>query len=268
MRVAVGYFDEIAEYFVITDLERAYAGSRSFLGLNSGDAILSTVTEGAPFIQCAVDPFAHTRLIANRDRRTVHQCPDDLVTDVGAAFPRTLVLGKCRCFAAGGAERALECCLDRGQMRDRIAKRAQLSRRSAARRSFSREPFDVPHAIECIAKRKADIPPPEMRLARAAVSAKAVILAQRTVTVKQIQCINRLRLVHDATNRIRLTRMHGDRRAWHEQRRVPEQFADGRPVRRHNRRPTRRRLEARPWTRYSVAYKEQLERDKKGRAAR
>jgi DnaK suppressor protein len=30
----------------------------------------------------------------------------------------------------------------------------------------------------------------------------------------------------------------------------------------------RRRLEARPWTRYSVAYKEQLERDKKGRAAR
>ena len=30
----------------------------------------------------------------------------------------------------------------------------------------------------------------------------------------------------------------------------------------------RRRLEARPWTRYSVAYKEQLERDKKGRASR
>ena len=30
----------------------------------------------------------------------------------------------------------------------------------------------------------------------------------------------------------------------------------------------RRRLEARPWTRYSVAYKEQLEREKKGRAAR
>src|SRR5688572_21280231 len=29
----------------------------------------------------------------------------------------------------------------------------------------------------------------------------------------------------------------------------------------------RRRLEARPWTRYSVAYKEQLERDKKGRAS-
>jgi len=29
----------------------------------------------------------------------------------------------------------------------------------------------------------------------------------------------------------------------------------------------RRRLEARPWTRYSVAYKEQLEREKKGRAA-
>ncbi len=28
----------------------------------------------------------------------------------------------------------------------------------------------------------------------------------------------------------------------------------------------RRRLEARPWTRYSVAYKEQLEREKKGRA--
>lgn len=27
----------------------------------------------------------------------------------------------------------------------------------------------------------------------------------------------------------------------------------------------RRRLEARPWTRYSVAYKEQLEREKKGR---
>lgn len=30
----------------------------------------------------------------------------------------------------------------------------------------------------------------------------------------------------------------------------------------------RRRLEARPWTRYSVAYKEQLEREKKGRASR
>jgi DnaK suppressor protein len=30
----------------------------------------------------------------------------------------------------------------------------------------------------------------------------------------------------------------------------------------------RRRLEARPWTRYSVAYKEQLEREKKGRANR
>lgn len=30
----------------------------------------------------------------------------------------------------------------------------------------------------------------------------------------------------------------------------------------------RRRLEARPWTRYSVAYKEQLEREKKGRAQR
>ncbi len=30
----------------------------------------------------------------------------------------------------------------------------------------------------------------------------------------------------------------------------------------------RRRLEARPWTRYSVSYKEQLERDKKGRASR
>jgi len=30
----------------------------------------------------------------------------------------------------------------------------------------------------------------------------------------------------------------------------------------------RRRLEARPWTKYSVAYKEQLEREKKGRAAR
>lgn len=30
----------------------------------------------------------------------------------------------------------------------------------------------------------------------------------------------------------------------------------------------RRRLEARPWTRYSVAYKEQLEREKKGRAHR
>ncbi len=29
----------------------------------------------------------------------------------------------------------------------------------------------------------------------------------------------------------------------------------------------RRRLEARPWTRYSVAYKEQLEREKKGRAS-
>lgn len=30
----------------------------------------------------------------------------------------------------------------------------------------------------------------------------------------------------------------------------------------------RRRLEARPWTRYSVAYKEQLEREKKGRASK
>jgi DnaK suppressor protein len=30
----------------------------------------------------------------------------------------------------------------------------------------------------------------------------------------------------------------------------------------------RRRLDARPWTRYSVAYKEQLERDKKARANR
>jgi DnaK suppressor protein len=30
----------------------------------------------------------------------------------------------------------------------------------------------------------------------------------------------------------------------------------------------RKRLEARPWTRYSVAYKEQLEREKKGRASR
>ena len=30
----------------------------------------------------------------------------------------------------------------------------------------------------------------------------------------------------------------------------------------------RRRLEARPWTKYSVAYKEQLEREKKGRASR
>jgi DnaK suppressor protein len=30
----------------------------------------------------------------------------------------------------------------------------------------------------------------------------------------------------------------------------------------------RKRLEARPWTRYSVAYKEQLEREKKGRATR
>jgi DnaK suppressor protein len=30
----------------------------------------------------------------------------------------------------------------------------------------------------------------------------------------------------------------------------------------------RRRLEARPWTRYSVAYKEQLEREKRGRANR
>ena len=30
----------------------------------------------------------------------------------------------------------------------------------------------------------------------------------------------------------------------------------------------RRRLEARPWTRYSVAHKEQLEREKKGRASR
>ena len=30
----------------------------------------------------------------------------------------------------------------------------------------------------------------------------------------------------------------------------------------------RPRLEARPWTRYSVSYKEQLERDKKGRASR
>ena len=30
----------------------------------------------------------------------------------------------------------------------------------------------------------------------------------------------------------------------------------------------RKRLEARPWTRYSVAYKEQLERDKKGRVSR
>ena len=30
----------------------------------------------------------------------------------------------------------------------------------------------------------------------------------------------------------------------------------------------RRRLEARPWTRYSVAYKEQLEREKKGRGGR
>ena len=29
----------------------------------------------------------------------------------------------------------------------------------------------------------------------------------------------------------------------------------------------RRRLEARPWTRYSVGYKEQLEREKKGRAS-
>ncbi len=30
----------------------------------------------------------------------------------------------------------------------------------------------------------------------------------------------------------------------------------------------RKRLDARPWTRYSVAYKEQLERDKKGRVSR
>jgi len=30
----------------------------------------------------------------------------------------------------------------------------------------------------------------------------------------------------------------------------------------------RKRLEARPWTRYSVAYKEQLEREKKGRVSR
>lgn len=30
----------------------------------------------------------------------------------------------------------------------------------------------------------------------------------------------------------------------------------------------RRRLEARPWTRYSFAYKEQLEREKKGRSGR
>ena len=30
----------------------------------------------------------------------------------------------------------------------------------------------------------------------------------------------------------------------------------------------RKRLEARPWTRYSVAFKEQLEREKKGRASR
>lgn len=30
----------------------------------------------------------------------------------------------------------------------------------------------------------------------------------------------------------------------------------------------RARLDARPWTRYSVAYKEQLEREKKGRASR
>ncbi len=30
----------------------------------------------------------------------------------------------------------------------------------------------------------------------------------------------------------------------------------------------RKRLDARPWTRYSVAYKEQLEREKKGRASR
>lgn len=30
----------------------------------------------------------------------------------------------------------------------------------------------------------------------------------------------------------------------------------------------RKRLEARPWTRYSVSYKEQLEREKKGRASR
>jgi DnaK suppressor protein len=31
---------------------------------------------------------------------------------------------------------------------------------------------------------------------------------------------------------------------------------------------SRARLDARPWTRYSVAYKEQLEREKKGRASR
>ena len=31
---------------------------------------------------------------------------------------------------------------------------------------------------------------------------------------------------------------------------------------------SRPRLEARPWTRYSVSYKEQLEREKKGRASR
>src|SRR3954466_9545399 len=153
MRVAIGYFDEITEDLVVADLERAYAGSRSLLRLNSGDSVFSPLAERAPLPQRSLDSFTHTGLVPNRDWWAIHQRAGDLVADVDAVVPGSLVHVEHRHLAPGRTERALERGFECGQPRQRIAKRAQFTGRCTAGSSFSGKSFHVPHPIECITKR-------------------------------------------------------------------------------------------------------------------
>src|SRR5450759_2942520 len=95
MHIGVRHLYEIAEDFVVADLERVDAGPGAFLSLNPGDGILAPVAQRPPFVQLAVDPVAHTGLIPNRNWRSVDECSDDLVGKISATIPHASVSAEC-----------------------------------------------------------------------------------------------------------------------------------------------------------------------------
>ena len=154
-RVGVGDLQVVAEHLVEADLERGNAGALALTLLERGDVLPAAVAERAQVVELAVEARADHATIAEGGRRTILEAAPELGGEIGEQIELVHRIGQGGRRTAVGQRRRGERAEPFGhvgQAKKGVAQRAELAGSGPPGRGATRQPLDVPHAIERLAQ--------------------------------------------------------------------------------------------------------------------